>query len=221
MTQHTTRPATASAGARTRALLGCGVVAGPLFVVVVVAQVLTRAGYDLGRHPISMLALGEHGWIQTANFVVSGLLAVACAVGIRRALHPGRGGTWGPVLVAGYGAGLIVAGVFVADPAWGFPPGSADGVPETLSLHAMLHGVGFVLAFGSLTAACLVFARRDAGLGRRGWVGYSVVTAIAALGLSMWPGQEGVSVRYFVAAVLVWAWMSAMAMRLTIRAYRP
>ncbi|MGH3924100.1 MAG: hypothetical protein ACRDTT_14750 [Pseudonocardiaceae bacterium] len=33
----------------TRALLACGVLAGPLFVVVAAIQALTRAGFDLGR----------------------------------------------------------------------------------------------------------------------------------------------------------------------------
>jgi hypothetical protein len=45
----------------TRALLACGVVAGPLFVVVATLEALTRRGYDLGRHPISLLSLGDFG----------------------------------------------------------------------------------------------------------------------------------------------------------------
>ena len=36
------------------------------------------------------------GWIQITTFVVTGLLWVAFAVGMRRVRHPGRGGTWGP-----------------------------------------------------------------------------------------------------------------------------
>jgi hypothetical protein len=46
-----------------------------------------------------LLSLGDLGWIQIANFVVTGALFVACAVGLRRVLHPGRAGTWGPRLV--------------------------------------------------------------------------------------------------------------------------
>jgi len=84
-------PATGTNG--TRALLACGVVAGPLFVAVALLQVLTRQGFDLTRHPISLLSLGDLGWIQIANFVIAGLLAVAFALGLRRALRPGRGGT--------------------------------------------------------------------------------------------------------------------------------
>jgi uncharacterized protein DUF998 len=56
----------------TRAMLGCGLVAGPLFVATAILQMLTRDGFDLRRHPISLLSVGEHGWIQVTNFIVAG-----------------------------------------------------------------------------------------------------------------------------------------------------
>ena len=70
---------------------------------------------------------GSLGWIQVGSFIVSGLLVIAGAVGMRQRLHPGRAGTWGPILLALYGLGLIGAGIFVADPMDGFPPGSPAG----------------------------------------------------------------------------------------------
>ncbi len=60
---------------------------------------LTHDGFDPRRHPLSLLSLDELGWIQITNFVVAGLLFVASAVGMRRVLHPGRGTTWGPLLI--------------------------------------------------------------------------------------------------------------------------
>lgn len=216
-TSPSARAAVASRGAttgRTRALLACGVVAGPLFLLVSLAQVVSRDGFDLGRHPLSALSIGGSGWVQVTNFVLSGLLVLAAAIGIRRVLHGRRGGTWGPILVGAYGLGLIAAGVFVPDPALGFPLGTPNTIPEDLSWHAVAHGFGFVLAFASLTAACLVFARRDAVLGRRGWAAYSAASAVTALALSMWPGRDGASVRYAVASVVTWAWTSAIAVRL-------
>jgi hypothetical protein len=90
--------------AETRTLLACGVVAGPLFVAGSLVQAFTREGYDLGRHPISLLSLGDLGWLQVTNFVVTGALYVACAVGLRRALQSGPGGTWGPRLVGALGS---------------------------------------------------------------------------------------------------------------------
>ncbi len=58
----------------TRRLLGCGVAAGPVFVVVFVAEGAVRDGYRPLRHPVSSLALGPRGWIQAGNFPVAGTL---------------------------------------------------------------------------------------------------------------------------------------------------
>jgi hypothetical protein len=195
-------------------LVACGAVAGPLFIAVVVVQALTRTGYDLGEHPLSLLTLGDRGWIQSANFVVAGALAAAFAVGIRRVLHPGRGARWTPLLMGFFGLGLVVAGLFRPDPSYGFPPGSAEGTPAELSTSAMLHGVGFALAIGGFTLACLVLARRDLIGNDRGWAAYSLVSAAVALVLAMWPSEDGASIRFFVATIMVFAWTTAVALRL-------
>jgi Protein of unknown function (DUF998) len=221
MTQELTTPGTSAPGASsettttvTRALLACGVVAGPLYVVVALLQVLFRDGFDLSRHPLSLLSLGDLGWIQITNFVVGGLLAVGFAVGLRRVLHPGRGGTWAPLLVGGYGLGLIAGGVFVADPALGFPPGTPDGIPDQFSWHGLLHAFAPPLASLSLILACFVLARRFAALRQRGWAAYCVATAVACLALSAWPNQDTVSVRLALAVAISWAWISVLAARL-------
>src|SRR5262245_8958704 len=109
----------------TRSLLGYGVIAGPLYVLVALAQALTRDGFDLSRHAWSLLANGDWCWIQTVNFVVTGAMTVAAAVGLRRA----AGGV-APVLIGVYGLSLVGAGVFRADPAQGFPVGA----PETTTM---------------------------------------------------------------------------------------
>lgn len=124
----------------TRALLVCGGVAGPLFVVVAGVQAVSRSGFDLRRHPLSLLSLGDLGWVQVANFIVAGLLTLAFAVGMRQALHPGRAGTWGPLLVGVFAVGLLIGGIFVTDPALGFPPDAA-GDPER-SWHSIVHDIG-------------------------------------------------------------------------------
>ena len=69
-------------------LLGCGVLAGPLYLVVGIAQALLRDGFDFSRHPLSVLANGPGGWVQTANFVITGFLVLTAAIGLRRALAP-------------------------------------------------------------------------------------------------------------------------------------
>lgn len=202
----------------TRALLACGVVAGPLYMAVVVIQALARDDFDLMRHPASRLSNGDLGWVQIATFVVSGLLTNACAVGMWRVLRPGRGGTWGPLLVGVYGAGLIAAGVFVADPADGFPPGTPPGPSGTVTWHGAMHFVVAAIAFLALIAACFVFARRFARLGQRGWAAYCVTTGViffaAFAGIASGSSASALNVAFAVAVVLGWTWVSVMAARL-------
>ena len=212
MTQQTVSPAAPST--ETARLLACGVVAGPLFLAVLMIQAFTREGFDLSRHPLSLLSLGDLGWIQIANFVVTGVLVVACAMGMRRVLRPGRSGTWAPRLVGAFGIGLILAGVFTTDPGAGFPPGAPAGAPEQISLHGILHEVGFGLAFLGMIVGCLAFARRFAALKRRGWVGACVATAAAVLVLASWPDTDGLSVRLVIASAILFAFVAATAARL-------
>jgi hypothetical membrane protein len=84
----------------TRGLLACGVAAGPLYVLVGLLQVLTRDRFDVRRHALSLLANGDLGWMQVANFLVTGVLVLAGAWGVRTALRGQRAGTWGPILLA-------------------------------------------------------------------------------------------------------------------------
>src|SRR5437762_14278058 len=87
----------------TRALLICGLIAGPFYIVVGLIQAFTRPGFDIMRHDLSLLANGGLGWIQITNLVLSGILVIAGAVGMRQALHGGGGRTWGPMLLGIYG----------------------------------------------------------------------------------------------------------------------
>ena len=87
----------------TRSLLGYGVIAGPFYVAVSLAQALVRDGFDLSRHEWSLLANGPGGWVQMLNLVLTGLMVVAAAIGFRRALGQGRAARWAPRLLAVYG----------------------------------------------------------------------------------------------------------------------
>lgn len=206
----------------TRALLACGMLAGPLFLLAVIIQDYTRPGFDPRVHPLSMLSLGELGWIQITNFVATGLLNVAFAVGLRRALHPGPGGIWGPLLIGAYGIGLVGAGVFVSDPAWGYPPGAPQGLPEDPSWHYVLHGAAFFVVIGGLIAACFVFARRFAVQGVRGWAAYCAATGAALPTLYALAGAlsdrgedpQPLSLLLRAMAFLGWGWASVLAVRL-------
>ena len=196
----------------TRSLLGYGVIAGPLSVTVSLAQAFTRDGFDLTRHQWSLLANGDFGWIQSVNLVVTGLMVLAAAVGLGRAV-----GGWAPRLVAGYGLGMVGAGVFRADPALGFPPGTSAG-SATVTWHGALHFVTAGIGFACLIAACLVLARRFARSGQRGLARLSTVAGVAFLagfaGVASGGGSVPVNLAFTAAILLVWAWLSIVSVRL-------
>ena len=193
-----------------RTLLYLGIVAGPLFIAASLIQAFTRTGFDLARHPLSLLSLGSLGWVQILNFVVSGILYVLGAVGLRAALRQSRGGTWGPLFVGLSGIGLIIAGVFTADPGAGFPPGAPAGAP-TMSWHGLLHEIGFMLSFVGAIGACAVFARHYAALGRRGWMVAALATPVAALVVAGWPDLNTLSVRLVIATAILFGFLTAVS----------
>jgi len=206
----------------TRALLACGVVAGPLFIALILIQDYTRPGFDPRRQPLSLLSLGDWGWVQIANFIVTGLLYGACAVGMRRSLHPDRGGTWGPLLIGTFGAGLIIAGVFRTAPGWGYPAGAPSGIPTETSVSYVLHGFGFFVVLVSLIAACFVFTWRFAALGDRRWAISCAVTGAVLPTIYVLSGvlsQSGehpqpLSLLLRLLAFVGWGWASLLAVRL-------
>ena len=166
---------------KTKALLFCGVIAGPLFVVAFLVEGATRAHYDPLRHPVSSLALGDRGWTQSANFVVTGLLVLAFAIGLQRARRSLGDPTWGKSLVGANALGLLGAGVFAADPMNGYPPGTSDTRLQ-YSLHGVLHDTFSTLVFLGLPAACFVYGRWFAARGERGWAASSVTSGVVFIG---------------------------------------
>ena len=198
----------------TKSLLGYGILAGPLYLVVLFTQALTRDGFDLTRHAGSLLSNGALGWIQIANFLVCGAMVIAAAVGIRRVLRAGRAATWGPRAVAAYGVGLVAAGIFRADPSMGFPAGAPAGVGE-ITWHGALHGVAAAVGFTGLIAACFVIGRRFAAEGRRDLAVYSRITgtilAVGFVAIASGSGSAAVVVPFTCAVILGWAWVSAVA----------
>jgi hypothetical membrane protein len=202
----------------TRSLARYGVVAGPVYVAVSLAQALTRDGFDLGRHAWSQLALGDGGWVQTANLVVTGAMSLAFSVALRRTLAGGRGGRTVPALVAVYGLGTLLAGVFPADPAGGFPVGMAT--PTTPTGHGMLHlltsGVGLL----ALAAAMVVMAVRYASEHRRGRATFSVVAAVALVGGfgTIASGSSAGVVAFTAGIVTAFTWLTLLGLDTYARA---
>ena len=207
---------------KTKRFLICGLVAGPLFTILWIIESVTRANYNPLRHPVSSLALGDSGWMQVANFMVAGLLMVAFALGLRLALRSQRGSTWGPLLVAIWGIGLLGAGIFVTDPVSGYPPGT-PAVLLNPTAHGALHDQISVVGFLALTAACFVFTYRFARQGERGWAFYSAVTGIlfpVGIVLASAAFSQNQSLVAFggllqrITVTIGWTWLTLLAVHL-------
>ena len=206
---------------RTRTLLTGGVVGPVLFVVVFTILGASRPGYDPMRQFVSLLMLSDGGWVQVASFLLSGLLILGFAVGLRRVLTPGPGCRLAPIGVGLAGLGLVIAGIFPTDPLQGYPPGTPPGLPLVPSWHAVIHLFGALLFFGGLPFASIVLARRFSAAGAVGWAIYSAASGLgmfvinAATGASpgtagMFPDVAGLLQR--IAIVLGLAWLAFLSL---------
>ncbi len=167
---------------REQILLGCGIAAGPVFFTIFSIAGALRPYYSPLRHPVSSLEFGPYGWIQSVNFLLTGVLVVLFGWGVRCTVRRLGGGWTVPVLLLVIGAGLIGAAVFVPDPLSGYPPGSPPTAPDP-SLHRVLHDLFSTPVFTVLPAACVVMARRFAKAGVRPWAVYSGLSALIMVAL--------------------------------------
>ncbi|MFE3450653.1 DUF998 domain-containing protein [Nonomuraea sp. NPDC059194] len=160
-----------------RLIRACGAAAAVVFVAAFLVEGATRGdGYDPLRHPVSSLAIGDLGWTQTANFIVTGLLMLAFAISLRGTSR------WGATLLTAVAVGFTGAGIFVTDPVNGYPPAAPTASTTAGSTTGgTLHDLFSMLVFAGLPAACLVYGRRFAGWGRPGWAAYSIATGVVFL----------------------------------------
>lgn len=190
----------------TRSLLGWGVVAGPFYVVVGLILAITRPGFDLTKDALSLLTLGDIGWLQRGNLVITGLMAIVAAIGILRAIRNGRGLAMS-VLTIVYGGGLILSAVFTPDPVAGFPPGSEGG---HFSLSGILHLLFGALGFLAIAVAAFAHAAWSRAVGRPGRATVSIVLGILiivgfAAGAALSTNSAGVALLWMaVLAQFLW-----------------
>lgn len=200
----------------TRLLLYGGVVVGPLYLAAGVLQGLLRTGFSFSRHPLSVLANGSAGWIQTANFAITGALVIGAAYGISRAL--GKGSRALTLLLGAYGAAVMAAAVFTADPVDGFPPGTPEGFPTSISTMGLLHFAAGGLGFACLTLCGFVgtwtfLKKRMPALAILSFLtGLSVAVGFFG-GMAMPVGMIGI----WVAVVMGWIWLSVVCLLLLRR----
>jgi hypothetical protein len=153
--------------------------------------------------------------VQTANFALSGIMVVAAAVGFARVLRPwSRAAAW---ILACYGVAVLAAAVFPADPVDGFPPGTPDGFPTSISTPGLLHFVFGATGFLALAVSCVVVGlalrrRGDARMARFSLLA-GLVVAGGFFGPMFLPITGGIA-GIWVAVIVGWAWLAATSMHL-------
>jgi hypothetical protein len=208
-----------------RKLLYAGAVGPLLFILIFLLEGATRPGYSAWRHYVSQLATGDFGWMQVINFLMCGTLMLAFAVGLRQTSKGSRGSIAGPLLFGLFAIALLVAGVFVTDPALGYPAGA----PQVHTAHGMIHGLAGLAAFSILPAAAFVMAPHFAAARERRWSIYSVgvgvlliVFFIASTAVSTmdatgtWPNAPTGFLQR-IAIIGGWTWIAGVAWHLIQR----
>lgn len=199
----------------TRSLLGYGVLVGPFYLVLGVLQGLFKPGFSFARHPLSVLANGDYGWLQTANFALSGLMVIAAAIGIARVVgRAGRATTW---VLGAYGVCVALAAIFRADPVDGFPVGTPLGMPTSISTMGILHfavgALGFTCFGVSALFAWRMLARRgdDARTMSRLSLVSGLVILVGFFGGFALPSPV---VGIWISVVVGWAWLAVLSLHM-------
>lgn len=188
----------------TVSLLACGVVAGPLFLLIFAIQAFTRTEFQFTRSEPSLLSIGPWGWLQIANSVIGGVLVIVAALGLRRVLRASKGRFWGPLLLGVFGFCQVGVGVFVVDPIRS---------PETMTFHGTMHLVFGGIGFTALMVACFVFVRTFASLRQMPWAVFCAITGLLFLSAFLSAAkvsQSASSIQLFLNLIwlLEWVWPS-------------
>jgi hypothetical protein len=189
------------------------VVGSILFVATFLVDGATRPGHKPSYHLVSSLALGSKGWVQTSNFVITGLLIPTAASGAWQTLQV----VVAPALLAVFGLSLVASGVFPMDAMRGYPPGTSLDTPANVSTRHKLHDAFGILVFTSLPASCIAFGLSLLG---SGLAVYSFVTAAALIVLffvfaAAWERDSARSGLIQRSMILVgWTWIAILCLDL-------
>jgi hypothetical protein len=194
------------AAAVTRSMLGWGVVAGPFYLIFGLILALTRPGFDFGRDALSILLLGDIGWLQGLNLVLSGLMTIVAAVGLWRTPDWSRAAA---VLVGVYGLGLVLSAFAAPDRP------EAGAVTVGGLLHLAFGGVGFLALGVAAIVAASWFRRRGSAGGVWSLVAGILIIVAFAAGGALSSGPAGVLLLW-IAVVAGWAWLALAS----VAAYR-
>lgn len=211
MQSHTHRPL--------NPLLAAGVVAGPFFMLVATIQEVTRPGFHPLRCQVSHLAIGNAGWVQALNFLVTGALVLAFAFGLRQALRLHK---LLPALVGLMGIGLIAATFFATEPGYGCPSGPLS-VPPGVTINGPVHDSAAGFVYIGFLVAGLLCGRRAFQQGQPVFALYSILSVVAmvgfltvsSLGYAQTPGLLDISGLFeWLTLLSVFAWITTLAVSL-------
>lgn len=193
---------------RSRRLAIAGIVGPVVWWVLVVVNGAITPGYSHVGDFISMLgAVGApYAPIQTMNFAVFGSSILALSLGIHDWFGDGRRPRVGTVLLGIFGVGVVLAGVFPANPA----------APD--STTAVLHDVTSTVAFVTGVTGVGLVSRRTGGDDR--WPSYRyepivtlvvVVVTFAGFMVSVVGDSAvvGVTQRVFIGVLTLWLVMQS------------
>jgi hypothetical protein len=192
-----------------------------VFLAVLLVEGAVRPEYQPLHDTISELSLGPRGWIQTANFLVFGILFLVFASGVKASLDESRAAQLGGALLSAIGLGVLGCGLFRAE-SW--PPSSMSPV----GLLHLVCAIGLVFALlpvatGVLTRAFVADARwRTLALATGLTSLVTLALLVGGLALMSPPGRPprignayaGLIQRVDVAVFL--AWQVAVARRIAI-----
>jgi hypothetical protein len=147
------------------ALLWSGVAGGVLFTAVYFCFSLISPNYFMIHESISRLQLQPYGWIQSLNYIISGLFICLFAVALRKELAGGFGSTLIPFFHLLTGLGSITLGV-------------------CLNHQVQLYTGGVI--FSSLIIGLLLITRRFLTNPQwHRWTTYTILTVLLMITLSV------------------------------------
>ena len=129
--------------------LWAGIVGPVFFLVVVLLDGWLTPGYSAMTEVISFLERGPTGWIQSLNFILTGLLFILFAYGFFLWMRPRSSSWWlygTTALIALSGVGMIIAGAILPE-----APGTSQ-----LTVRYVLHTIAFTVVFLPLGLACFL-----------------------------------------------------------------
>ncbi|HLS15020.1 MAG TPA: DUF998 domain-containing protein [Beutenbergiaceae bacterium] len=190
----------------TALLIAAAAAAG--FVVVFTLDGWTRPEYRPVYHPVSALALGGRGWVQTANFIAAG-------AGVTFGGLTLVGTTWPfGVALAVLGLGTVASGAFRMDPMRGYPPGTPEGDPEQFTWRHRWHDHAGFVVFATLPVAAVIAVFAPALSGPLRLVSAVVAVTNAMLAMKFGQAWEADHPRtglwQKLALGIGWGWLAAV-----------